>query len=290
MTDDQQALKERVRADWNRQSTRWRQRRLGGNQSFQALNHRLFALAGIRPGDNVLDGCCGTGEVSLAIAEAVGPRGQVTGFDLSPGMLEGARQNLSATAYSNVSFREMDAENLDFPDDTFDAVIVRWGVMFFLSPLGGLGELRRVLKPGRRLAISVWGAPERNPNFLIAGRVFGPYQTNPPPPPAPGRPGPLAWSAPGTAERFLGEAGFQDILTEDVEVEVSQADSIDDAVSNCLGFSTEMIDQVLSDHPSSDHDGIRTDLATRAKAEFSRWFDGAHVRVLGLGTCAAGAK
>jgi demethylmenaquinone methyltransferase / 2-methoxy-6-polyprenyl-1,4-benzoquinol methylase len=106
---------------------------------------RITAEAAVRPGDRVLDACCGTGDLALA-AQAAG--GRVTGLDFSERMLERAVDKSAA-----VEWKHGDALALPFPDDTFDAVTVGFGVRN-LEDLGrGLGEFRRVLRKGGRLAV-----------------------------------------------------------------------------------------------------------------------------------------
>jgi demethylmenaquinone methyltransferase/2-methoxy-6-polyprenyl-1,4-benzoquinol methylase len=106
---------------------------------------RITADAAVRPGDRVLDACCGTGDLALAAAAA---GGRVTGLDFSEQMLERARRKSSAVAWVRG-----DVLVLPFDDESFDAVTVGFG-MRNLEDLGrGLKELRRVLRPGGRLAV-----------------------------------------------------------------------------------------------------------------------------------------
>jgi demethylmenaquinone methyltransferase / 2-methoxy-6-polyprenyl-1,4-benzoquinol methylase len=123
---------------------------------YDAMNHlmtagldrrwrRVAAEAVVRPGDRVLDACCGTGDLALACARA---GGRVTGLDFSEPMLERARVKSSA-----VEWVQGDALTLPFEDGSFDAATVGFGVRNLENLERGLAELRRVLRPGGRLGV-----------------------------------------------------------------------------------------------------------------------------------------
>jgi len=106
---------------------------------------RETAAAVVRPGDRVLDVCCGTGDLALAAAEA---GGKVTGLDFSEAMLERARRKAPA-----IEWVSGDALALPFADDSFEAVTIGFGLRNLADAEPGLAELRRVLSPGGRVAI-----------------------------------------------------------------------------------------------------------------------------------------
>jgi len=114
-------------------------------------------------GESALDLAGGTGAAGLKLAERIGKDGSVTIVDISPGMLREAEKLAAARGLSNVSTRVMDAEQLDFPDDSFDLVVCSFGVMFFPNVSGAIREASRVLKPGGRIGFTVWSDPERTP-------------------------------------------------------------------------------------------------------------------------------
>ena len=114
-------------------------------------------LASLAPGEHVLDLACGTGLVTLAAADTVGANGTVVGTDLSGQMVEVARQRADTRQLQNVTFARMDAETLDLPDATFDAVLCSLGLMYLPDPARAVREWLRVLKPGGRVVIAVWG-------------------------------------------------------------------------------------------------------------------------------------
>lgn len=117
----------------------------------------MLTLASLAPGEHVLDLACGTGLVTLAAAESVGASGSVLGTDLSGEMIEVARQRAGEQQAANVTFQRMDAETLDLPDATFDVVLCSLGLMYVPDPQRAVREWLRVLKPGGRIAIAVWG-------------------------------------------------------------------------------------------------------------------------------------
>jgi ubiquinone/menaquinone biosynthesis C-methylase UbiE len=114
-------------------------------------------LAALAPGEHVLDLACGTGLLTLAAADAVGASGKVVGTDLSGQMVDVARQRAAERQLRNVTFARMDAETLDLPDATFDVVTCSLGLMYVPDPVRAVREWLRVLKPGGRVAIGVWG-------------------------------------------------------------------------------------------------------------------------------------
>jgi ubiquinone/menaquinone biosynthesis C-methylase UbiE len=117
----------------------------------------LLALAALARGERVLDLACGTGLVTLDAARSVGPEGSVLGTDLSGQMIAIARQRAAEQQLSNVTFQRMDAETLDLPDASFDVVLCALGLMYLPNPQRAMQEWKRVLKPGGRVVIAVWG-------------------------------------------------------------------------------------------------------------------------------------
>ena len=140
-------------------------------------------MAQITHGQSILDVATGAGEPALSIAEVVGPEGEVWGIDPAREMVAAARRGAKDYGLNNVHFEVAFADNLEFDFDTFDAVVSRFGVMFFPSPVAGIQEMLRVLKPGRRLAVAVWHSAEQNPFHYVLSRVVDRYVESPPPPP-----------------------------------------------------------------------------------------------------------
>ena len=117
----------------------------------------MLEFASPAAGERVLDIACGTGLVSFAAARAVGPEGQVLGTDLSQRMIEASERRARDSGLSNCSFLRMDAENLTVPDASFDVALCGLGLMYVPDPERALREMRRVLRPGGRVSVAVWG-------------------------------------------------------------------------------------------------------------------------------------
>jgi len=123
--------------------------------------------AGIKPGQRVLDVACGTGALTLAVAERVAPGGAVTGLDANPEMLAVARRKHAA-----IQWRDGRAESLPFADASFDAVVSQFGLMFFDDHAAALHEMRRVLRPGGRLAVAVCDALANSPGYAALAALL----------------------------------------------------------------------------------------------------------------------
>jgi SAM-dependent methyltransferase len=180
----------------------------------EELDQRLAPLldlvlepAMIRADQTVLDVGCGTGASLLSISPLVGRGGRVTGIDIAAPLLARARERLSQRAVGNVALIEADAQTHPLGPARYDAIVSRFGVMFFSDPVAAFANLRRALAQDGRLAFVCWAPLEDNPWFglpLAAGIArFGP------PEPAPPRaPGPLAFSEPDYVREILEAAGF----------------------------------------------------------------------------------
>jgi SAM-dependent methyltransferase len=112
---------------------------------------------GLRAGDSVLDACCGTGSSALPAAERVGPAGLVVGIDVTERALVEARSEARVRGLTSVSFYAGDAQRTGLPSEVFDAVLCVFGVFFFPDMVAGVRELWRLVRPGGRLGLTVWG-------------------------------------------------------------------------------------------------------------------------------------
>ena len=146
----------------------------------------VVKFAGIAAGEHVLDVGTGTGVVAITAARA-GAR--VTGLDLTPTLLEQARENARIAQTEPITWTEGDAEDLPYPDASFDVVLSQFGHMFAPRPEIAVAQMRRVLKPGGRVAFATW-PPEH-----FVGRLFALIGRNSPPPP-PGAAAPPQWGNP----------------------------------------------------------------------------------------------
>jgi ubiquinone/menaquinone biosynthesis C-methylase UbiE len=182
------------------------------------VSERLVEMAEIKRGDRVLDVACGYGEPSLTAARKVGPEGTIVATDISAEMLAFARQRAEAAGVENIEFEHSDAFSLDFPAESFDAAVSRWGIIFEPDGEGTAAKVRGFLKPRSRFAISSWGPPERVPFLAIAMKTAMEKLDVPPPPP--GTPGPLSRPTEEAIGGLLEGGGFSGIEVEELEVTV----------------------------------------------------------------------
>jgi len=175
MRPDEEVLKR-----WRGSAPFWEKHRDIIRGMFAPITQALIEDAGIGTQDSVLDVATGPGEPALSVAAVVGPNGKVFGVDAIHGMIAAARTEVQRLRLKNVKFDMAFADDLPFAANTFDAVISRFGVMFFPSPVDGVREMLRVLKPGRKLAFAVWHFAERNPFHSALSRVMDRYVNSPP--------------------------------------------------------------------------------------------------------------
>lgn len=121
----------------------------------------LLAQVALAPGERVLDVACGTGLVTLPAARAVGPLGRVLGVDISERMVQATQHRARAEHLHQLNAARMDAEQLNLPDAGFDVALCAFGLMYLPEPEQALSELRRVLRPGGRLGLAIWGERAR---------------------------------------------------------------------------------------------------------------------------------
>src|SRR5262245_9121623 len=161
-------FREKQHEQWDGVAAAWDEYSELIDASSGIVSERLVEVAGIKPGDRVLDVAAGYGEPSLTAARKVGPEGSVVATDISAEMLGFGRQRAAANGVENIEFVQSDAISLDFPAESFDAAVSRWGIIFDPDGEGAAERVRGLLKPGGRFAISSWGPPERVPFLGVA--------------------------------------------------------------------------------------------------------------------------
>ncbi len=212
---DTAQLKAEQRRSWDESAAGWNRSWEMFERAAQHVSDRLIELARIKPGQRVLDVATGNGEPALTVARRIGPLGHVVATDHSAGMLKFARERAAAAGLSNIEFLQMDAEALDLPENSFDAILSRWGLMFLPDLAGALARMRKLLVPGGRLAASVWSSAPKVPMIgLVEGvrKQFGLL------PQRPGMLGPLSLADIPALERTLTQAGFSEVASESIPV------------------------------------------------------------------------
>ena len=186
-----------------------------------------------QPGEKILEIGCGTGTVTLALADRVTPSGQVFAADISKPMLHMAISR--AKARESITFVEADAQVFSFPKGVFDAVFSRFGVMFFEDPVAAFRNFHDAVRPGGRLAYVCWADRKDNPWIRIptgASKAF----LEIPPPPEDDAPGQFAMEREARVREILGGAGWSDIEVERFDLEHSLGEDVADAA----GFISKM--------------------------------------------------
>jgi ubiquinone/menaquinone biosynthesis C-methylase UbiE len=166
----------------------------------------MLEAAQLKPGDRVLDVASGTGDQSRHAAHLVGLEGSVLATDISPEMLDVAARFAQQEGLSNITTRVMNAEQLDLPENAFDAVISRFGLMLIPRQHQALQEIRRVLKPGGRVSALVWSKPGRNPLLALDIEIIRRYGEV-----AERQPDVFSLADEATFARLLTEAGFREV-------------------------------------------------------------------------------
>ena len=190
-------------ADW------WSAGQAARQQIYGAATEMMLDLAGVQVGSRVLDVAAGSGESTLMVARRIGPTGYALAADVSANMLNAAAEAARTAGVTNIETRVMNAENIELESDSFDAVICRIALMLFPNPAKALNGMRRVVKPGGRVAVMVYSGLEKNPYheiFQEAVRRLGNI-----PWPAPGEPWMYALGAPGVLEGLYSGAGFLNV-------------------------------------------------------------------------------
>jgi len=214
MTGQATDANEAMRHYWNTVAgPRWvaspgfRERR---NQESLALLLTCLRLAG---GESVLEIGCGTGAVTVPLAEAVGEHGRVVAVDISEPMLGAARQRIEASGVHNVTLLSGDAQVLAFEPAAFDVATSRMGVMFFADPVAAFRNMGGALRPGGRLVFACWAPLAENRHWLISYDIALRHLGQPEPS-TDHAPGPLAFTDPDYIRRILTAAGFAQIVVE----------------------------------------------------------------------------
>lgn len=212
----------------------------------------LIDRARPQPGERVLDLACGTGAVAREVVQRISPGGSVVGVDISPDMLRVANE-IVGTRDGVVQWQQASADSLPLPDASVDVALCQQGVQFFPDKPAALRELRRVLKPGGRVALSVWRTIEHFPVMQAMSTAAN---------------GKLAvikvsftLGEDGALQRLLEDAGFQSVHVESVQKDIVFP-SADEFVANTVRGAAAAIPELRA-----MTDDERAQLAAAVQAE-----------------------
>jgi ubiquinone/menaquinone biosynthesis C-methylase UbiE len=213
---DPVAFRDTQKESWDQTAAGWKKWSEWWDRYASNVSERLVELAGVEPGSHVLDVAAGYGEPALTAARKAAPDGRVVATDISAEMLAFGRDRAADARVENIEFMHKAASSLDFPHESFDAAVSRWGIIFEPDAEGTAGKIRGFLKPGARFAISSWGPPERSPMLGLPMKAALDFLEQDPPPP--GTPGPLSRPTPEAIAAILEGGGFSDVETDEMEV------------------------------------------------------------------------
>jgi SAM-dependent methyltransferase len=220
-SDERDALRARLKGMWGTVAAGWAHHADYADARGAQSADRMLDLADLQPGDRVLELACGPGGLGLAAAARVGGSGEVVLTDVAEAMTAIAAARAAERGLSNVSARVLDLERIDEPDGSYDAVLCREGLMFAVEPAGVLAAIARVLRPGGRVAVAVWGPRERNPWLGVVMDAVSAQIGTPVPPP--GVPGPFALGDAGRVRGLLADAGLADVQVGELPVPLRAA-------------------------------------------------------------------
>ncbi len=213
MEQQLEEIREQQKATWNKFSPGWKKWDDLTMDFLKPMGDEIIRQLNLKDTDVVLDVAAGTGEPGLTIASKL-KSGKVIITDLAEDMLAIARENAAKRGIKNIETRACDVCELPFADNTFDAVSCRFGFMFFPDMLLAAKEMARVLKPGGRIATSVWNIPENNFWVTAIGGTINRNMQLPTPPP--GAPGMFRCAESGLIQNLFKHAGLKNTSEKEV--------------------------------------------------------------------------
>ena len=211
----------------------WADRQQSQDVVLAPVSEILVDRAHATAGERIVDVGCGCGATTVALAQKVGPAGQVLGIDISAPMLARARQ--IAPAGLPVDFVLADATVYPFDPASFDLLVSRFGVMFFAEPARSFANLRKALRPSGRMVFVCWRDPRENPFFMAPLQAVYKHVTKLPQL-GPEDPGPFSFASEARVRRILGEAGFVGVAMEpcNLSLDIATGRGLDVAVQSAL--------------------------------------------------------
>lgn len=251
--DPMDGFREVMRAMWSGVAPAWDAYADDVEARGREVSAVMLAATRTGPGMQVLELACGAGSLGIEAAHRVGPTGGVLLTDVADAMVAIASRRADEAGVANVRVGVTGVEAIDAPDASFDVVLCREGLMFAVEPARATAEICRVLRPGGRTAVAVWGTPTDNPWLGLildsASEVLGE------PVPPVGMPGPFALADVEAVEAMHRDAGLDDVTTTAVDVPLS-CTSFDDWWSRCVALAGPLA-QRLASLPVADVEAMR---------------------------------
>jgi SAM-dependent methyltransferase len=244
---------------WQQAATGWERERDLLWRATRDLSEWMVDHASPRSGETVLELASGIGDTGYLAARRIGAGGRLISTDRAPGMLDAARRRGAELGVTNAEWRDLDAEQMDLPDESVDVVLCRWGYMLMADPVAAVRETRRVLRPRGRLSFAVWGKPELNSAPTLIPEVLT-GQGHLPPGDSAG-PGMFALSDPADLRALVESAALRLTDIAEVAVDFRYADA-DEFWRVHTGLST-IVTRTLSTLDEGQIDEARAAIAER---------------------------
>ncbi len=224
---------------WERGAAGWSRRADSVQEFGMPVSVWMVEHLDLQPGEHVLELAAGPGDTGFLAAELVKPGGTLISSDAARAMLGVATGRARDLGVTNVEFKQLELEWIDLPTASVDDVLCRWGLMFAIDPAAALQECRRVIRPGGRIAVAVWDAPDRNPWATVGTRAL--VELGHVPPPDPEAPGMFALADVDRLRNLLEEAGFVDPEVEPVALS-RRAANLDAFIEESLDLNSQFAD------------------------------------------------
>ncbi len=271
---DHEEYRAASRERWEAAAPGWAAGRELLQRAAEPVSRWLVDAIDPQPGQTVLELAAGPGDTGFLAAERLGSAGRLISTDGAEAMTAVARERAQELGLGNVEARAMEAEWIDLSAASVDGVLCRWGYMLLADPEAALRETRRVLRPGGRVALAAWDAPQRNPWAAETGAELVARGLSEPA--VPEAPGMFAFAAPGRIEELLHGAGFGEVVVDAVDIEF-RAPSFDDWWERQFDLSLSLREALAGLGPGERdevHDAVEARLAGHRRDDGSLVIDG----------------
>jgi SAM-dependent methyltransferase len=251
--------REALLSQWDRAAAGWGRSAQRIRDWAMPVSVQMIEQLRLQPGQQLLELAAGPGDTGFLAAELIRPRGKLITSDASTAMLDVARARAAEQGVEKVEFRQLQLEWIDLPTASVDKILCRWGLMLIVDPGASLGEMRRVLRPGGRVAVAVWDDAARNPWATIPRVALMEAAAGSLPAPDPDAPGMFALAAPGLLQQRLEDAGFVGVDVTAVPLERREA-SVEEYIAGTRELS-EMFGAAFDSLPEAGRAAVTDRIA-----------------------------